>query len=146
MDASALNDNSTTDVESSDDERTAEDILSSIHQNISVFDTFFHECHSRFSMVKQKAEEETVGPLSEIVLEPKPHLVLWLEARKLPKDTNFRTFFEVFLEEHRLENRCDISERSITLNKEASILLGYEGTDTVVHILDVLGKLPMIFH
>jgi hypothetical protein len=146
MDASALNDNSTTDVESSEDERTAEDILSSIHQNISLFDTFFDECHSRFSMVKQKAEEETVGPLSEIVLEPKPQLILWLETRKLPKNTNFQSFFEVFLEEHKQDNRCDISERTITLNKEASILLGYEGTDTVIHILDVLGKLPMIFH
>lgn len=146
MDASALNDNSTTDVESSDDERTAEDILSSIHQNISVFDTFFHECHSRFTMVKQKAEEETVGPLSEIVLEPKPQLILWLEKRKLPKNTNFRSFFEVFLEEHKQDNRCDISERTITLNKEACVLLGYEATDIVIHILDVLGKLPMIFH
>lgn len=97
---------------------------------------------NRLKVVQYKMKLE-LEELSETELRSKPSLRKWLEARNLSTNCSFQEFFQVFLDEHKQEYRLDISNRTISLNKEACQLFGLTGTITMVQLLE---RLPIIYH
>ena len=100
---------------------------------------------NRLKLVQHKVKIE-MEALSETELRSKPTLRKWLEARQMATNCSFQEFFERFLDEHTQEYRLDISDRSLRLNKEACELFGFPGKDTKVTMVQVLEKLPRLYH
>ena len=73
-------------------------------------------------------------------------MMKWLTDRHLPVESTFTDFFEVFVEEHKKENRLDISNRTLNLNPEACILFGYKEREITVHLYDLLEKLNVLYY
>ena len=108
--------------------RTVEDDLISIVNKVKV------------AQHKLKLE---LQELSETELRSRPPLRQWLQSRNLPENCSFQEFFEAFLEEHKQECRLYLSDRSISLNKDACKLFGCKGRLTII---DILEKLPLLYH
>lgn len=84
-----------------------------------------------------------VQELSETELRSRPSLRNWLRARNLPENCSFQEFFEAFLEEHQRESRLYLTDRSVSLNSDASKLFSHKGRLT---ILEILERLPLLYH
>ena len=123
---------------------TLDEVLSSLRKQSYQVDSLFDTCWNHFKLIRQKAQEET-GNLSESDWQPKARTLVWLQARNLDTPISFHDFFQNFLEEHRKEDRCNLSERSIRLNPAACELFGFRGKEKTVHLLELLGRLPMVF-
>ena len=126
------------------DKITLDEVLSSLRKQSYQVDSLFDTCWSRFKLIRQKAQEET-GNLSESDWQPKARTLVWLQARNLETPISFHDFFQSFLEEHRKEDRCSLSDRTIRLNPAACELFGFRGKEKTVHLLELLGRLPMVF-
>ena len=85
-----------------------------------------------------------VQELSETELRSRPPLRHWLKARNLPDNCSFQEFFEAFLEEHQRELRLYLSDRTVSLNKDACKLFACK--ESRVTILEILEKLPLLYH
>lgn len=88
-------------------------------------------------------EKRIKQDMEETELRAKPVLRKWLEARNLPHNSSFQEFFQAFLDEHKQEYRLDISNRTLSLNKEACQLFGLTGTITMVQLLE---RLPILYY
>lgn len=123
---------------------TLDEVLSSLREQAKHVDTLFDDCWGRFKLIRQKAQEETSN-LSESEWQPKARTLGWLSQRNLGTPISFHEFFQHFLEEHRKEQRCNVSERTIRLNSAACELFGYRGKEKTVHLLELLARLPLLF-
>jgi len=103
------------------------------------------EALNRLKCVEFKMKQE-IEDLSETELKSKPGLRHWLQARQMSKDCSFQEFFDCFLDEHKKEHRLDLSDRSILLNKDACKLFGIPGHNVKITMLDILERLPLLFH
>lgn len=119
--------------------------LSTLKTNASQAEDNVVQALNRLKLVQFKMKQE-LDDLSETPLKSKASLRHWLEARNLSKDCSFQQFFERFLEEHKQEYRLDLTDRSITLNKDACKLFGLGGKDVKLTMTEILEKLPQIYH
>jgi len=122
-----------------------EEHLSSLKTSAKVAEDSVVAALNRLKVVQQKVKIN-VEEMSETELRSKPALRKWLQARNLSNDCSFQEFFQVFLDEHQKDYRLDISERSICLNREACQLLGIEGKDRKITMVQFLEKLPLLYY
>lgn len=99
---------------------------------------------NRLKIAQHKLRME-MEQLSETELRSRPALRTWLKARELPEDCSFTEFFEAFLLEHEKEYRLNLSDRTLCLNKEGARLFGLK-SDLIVTLLDILERLPLLYH
>jgi hypothetical protein len=97
---------------------------------------------NKVKVAQQKLKLE-LQELSETELRSRPSLRYWLQSRNLPENCSFQEFFEAFLEEHQRESRLFLSDRTISLNKDACKLFGSKGR---LSILEILERLPLLYH
>jgi hypothetical protein len=126
-----------TDVE---DNISLEDTLESLKRNANAVDVHLQEARKKLKAFQQKITEESAP------LQPRTRMMKWLTDRHLPVESTFTDFFEVFVEEHKKENRLDISNRTLNLNTEACILFGYKEKELTVHLYDLLEKLNVLYY
>lgn len=122
-----------------------EEHLSSLKKSAKVAEDAVVNAMNRLKVVQFKARVE-MEELAETELRSKPMLRKWLEARNLSTDCSFQEFFDAFLQEHKKENRLDISDRSILLNAEGCKLFGWVGKEKKVFLPELLERLPSIYH
>ena len=122
-----------------------EEHLSSLKKSAKVAEDAVVNAMHRLKVVQFKARVE-MEDLAETELRSKPALRKWLEARNLSTDCSFQEFFDAFLQEHKKENRLDISDRSILLNADGCKLFGFPGKDKKVLLPELLERLPSIYH
>jgi hypothetical protein len=99
---------------------------------------------NRLKVAQQKLKVE-LEELSQTELRSRPSLRRWLKARQLVEDCSFVEFFEAFLLEHEKEFRLNLSDRTISLNKDGCLLFGFK-EETIVCLLEVLERLPLLYH
>ena len=138
------NDNNSTFSEVNDDITLEESVFNLKVQTRSV-DTLFKQCDALCNTLKKKVEEEQEEPIQKSELIAKLAMQKWLKKRKLNARIKFQTFLDKFITEHADEFRCDISERTICLNKDACTLLGIKEKDYKMHILDLFQRLSELF-
>jgi hypothetical protein len=124
-----------TDVEGN---QSVDDILTRIHEQVRTIEKSFEDTFERIKAYRDSLDEDTN-------LIAKPRMKQWLEKRQLPPIVSFSEFFEVFLEEHRLEGRLDMDTRTIDLREDAKNLFRPKLKQSKVHILDFLGELNQLF-
>ena len=122
-----------------------EESLSSLKASAKVAEDAIVASLNRLKLAQHKLKIE-VEELSETELRSKPVLRAWLQAREIATTCSFQEFFQAFLNEHKGEFRLDLSDRSIRLNKDACQLLGYKEKDKRVTILEIMERLPLLFH
>lgn len=122
-----------------------EEHLSSLKTSAKVAEDSVVAALNRLKVVQQKVKLN-VEEMSQTELRSKPALRKWLQARNLSNQSSFQEFFQIFLDEHQKDYRLDISERSICLNREACQLLGIEGKDQKITMVQFLEKLPLLYH
>jgi hypothetical protein len=138
------NDNNSTFSEVNDDISLEETVFNLKMQTHSV-DTLFKQCDALCNTLKKKVEEGQEEPIQKTELIAKAALQKWLKKRKLNPRIKFQTFLDKFITEHADEMRCDISERTISLNKDAGSLLGIKEKDYKIHVLDLFQQLSELF-
>ena len=122
-----------------------EDTLGSLKRNAKAVDVYFQETRKKLKDFQKKLANES-GSLNEVPLQPRTRMMKWLTDHGLPVECTFTDFFEIFIEEHKKENRLDLSRRSLCLNQEACILFGIKGTNPVVSLYDLLEKLTILYY
>ena len=122
-----------------------EESLSSLKLSATVAEDAVTKALNRLKLAQHKLKIE-MEELSETELRSKPLLRAWLSKRKLPTDSSFQVFFQAFLDEHKEEHRLDLSDRTVTLNKDGTQLLGYKESNKRVSILEIMERLPLLFH
>lgn len=133
-------------MDESDSELDAiEEQLSTLKQTAMKAEDAVVAAMNKLKVVQYKARAE-MEELAETELRSKPTLRKWLEARDLSTDCSFQEFFDAFLQEHKKEYRLDISDRSILLNADGCKLFGLGGKDKKVLLLELLERLPSIYH
>ena len=105
----------------------------------------FHRCVDQLTMIQEKIEEELDDSICQSVLTAKEGAKVWMHDHGLPIETSFQEFFSYLLKEHGKEDRLDLSNRSICLNKDTAQLFGLQ-VNSIHHILDILLMLPIIFY
>lgn len=124
-----------TDVEGNE---SVDDILTRIREQARTIEKSFEDTFERIKAYRDTLDEDTN-------LIAKPRMKIWLEKRQMPPIVSFPEFFEVFLEEHRLEGRLDMDTRTIDLREDAKNLFRPKWKYSKVHILDFLGELHQLF-
>lgn len=99
---------------------------------------------NRLKVVQHKLKME-IEELSQTELRSRPSLRTWLKARGLSENCSFTEFFDALLVEHEKDLRLNLSDRTLTLNKDASHLFELKG-EPVVSILEILERLPLLYH
>jgi hypothetical protein len=127
------------------EEKEIERSLSTLKTNACEAEDQVLQALNRLKLVEFKLKQE-LDDLSETQLKSKASLRHWLESRGLSKDCSFQQFFERFLEEHKQEYRLDLTDRSVILNKEACKLFGLGGKDAKLTMIEILERLPQIYH
>lgn len=122
-----------------------EDTLESLKRNAYAVDVYFQEAKKKLKDFQNTLAEES-NSLSEIILQPRTRMVKWLTDRSLAVESTFVDFFEVFVEEHKKEERLDLSNRTIRLNSAACILFGYNDSNPIVPLYDLLAKLNVLYY
>lgn len=129
-----------------DSEETEIEIaLSTLKENANKAEDQVLQALNRLKLAEFKLKQE-LDDLSETQLKSKAALRHWLESRNLPKTSTFQEFFEKFLEEHKVEHRLDLTDRSIRLNKDGCKLFGISGKDVKMTVTEILQRLPQIYH
>jgi hypothetical protein len=127
------------------DSRSSTDLLSSLTQKANELEKRLVEVVNEMKRAEFRMQSD-LPSFETVFLNPKLAMRKWVETRGLSQPLTFHTFWNVFLHEHKQENRLVLSTRSIRLNKDASILLGYKGAEKEIPILEVLGTLPCLFY
>lgn len=122
-----------------------EESLSSLKLTATVAEDAVTKALNRLKLAQHKLKIE-MEELSETELRSKPLLRAWLSKRALPTDSSFQVFFQAFLDEHKQEHRLDLTDRTVTLNKDGTQLLGYKESNKRVSILEIMERLPLLFH
>lgn len=122
-----------------------EETLESLKRNAKAVEVHFQEARKKFKDFHQTLAHESNG-LQETPLQPRTRMMKWLTDRGLSEQTTFQDFFEAFVEEHKKDNRLDISNRTFCLNKEACTLLGFKKENTIVGLYDFFEKLPVLYY
>jgi len=122
-----------------------EDTLESLKRNAKAVEVHFEEARKKFKEFHQNLAHESNG-LQETPLQPRTRMMKWLTDRGLPEQTTFLDFFEAFVEEHKQENRVDISRRTFCLNKDACTLVGFKKENTILHLYEFFEKLPILYY
>jgi hypothetical protein len=121
-----------------------EDTLQSLKRNAYAIEIHLQQSIQGVKRLQKHLLEESKD-LSNQSLQPRTRMMKWLTDRGLPVESSFTDFFDVFLEEHKKEHRLDVSNRTIRLNEDASILFGYKSKQPQIHILDLMEKLPILY-
>jgi hypothetical protein len=133
-------------MEESDSELDAiEQQLSTLKQTAAKAEDAIVAAMNKLKVVQYKARAE-MEELAETELRSKPALRKWLQARDLSTDCSFQEFFDAFLQEHKEDHRLDITDRSILLNADGCKLFGLAGKDKKILLLELLERLPAIYH
>ena len=122
-----------------------EESLSSLKDSARVAEDAVLQALNRLKVAQHKLKIE-VEELSQTELRSKSTLRAWLKSRQLAPDCSFQDFFQAFLDEHKKEQRLDLSDRSIVVNADGCKLFGLEGKDKKVLLHDLLERLPSIYH
>lgn len=122
-----------------------EDTLVSLKRNAKAVEVHLQEALKKTKTFQRSLAKES-KKLCEAPLQPRTRMLKWLSDRNLHSDTSFSDFFECFVEEHKLESRLLLSERSISLNADACILFGIRGKDPIVNIYDLLEKFHTLYY
>lgn len=119
--------------------------LESLKRNAKALDVHYQEARKKFKDFYVKVAQESEG-LGETPLQPRTRMMKWLTDRGFSEHSTFLDFFEAFIEEHKKENRLDLSTRSIYLNHDATILFGYKGENRVVTLYELFEKLNILYY
>lgn len=122
-----------------------EDTLDSLKRNANAVQTHFQESLKHLKAFQHKLAKDSKD-ITEVPLQPKTRMMKWLTDRGLAVESTFEEFFEAFVEDHKKDNRLDITTRSIRLNTAACILFGYKDMNPVVSIYDLIGKLDILYY
>ena len=122
-----------------------EETLESLKRNAKAVEVHFLEARKKFKEFHQNLAHESSG-LQETPLQPRTRMMKWLTERGLPEQTTFLDFFELFVEEHKKENRLDVSKRTFCLNKDACILFGFKKENTILGLYDFFEKLSVLYY
>lgn len=120
-----------------------EETLESLKRNAAAVDTYFKETRTRMKAIRATTME-MLASSAEVPLQPRTRLMKWLTDHDLPVDTCFHDFFDLFLLEHKEENRLDLSTRSIRLNKAGAHLFQQQ-VNTTVTLYDLLRSLSLLY-
>ena len=120
-----------------------EETLDSLKRNAAAVDLYFKEARTRMKAIQASAME-LLASSAEVPLQPRTRLMKWLTDHDLPVDTSFHDFFDLFLLEHKEENRLDLSTRSIRLNKAGAHLFQQQ-VNTPVSLYDLLRSLSLLY-
>jgi hypothetical protein len=99
---------------------------------------------NRLKVVQHKIKIE-VDEMSQSEMRCKASLRKWLEKRGFSKEISFEEFFQKFLDEHREEDRLDMMDRTILLNKDAAKLFDLK-EESKLTVLQLIEKLPLIYY
>ena len=128
----------------SDEEFALEEQLFILKTTAKKLDESIITIENQLKVVQQKLKIE-LEELSATELRSRPSLRTWLKSHDLPENCSFQDFFEAFLQEHQKDYRLNLSDRTIRLNKEASHLFGVN-FDTTLSLLEILERLPLLYH
>jgi hypothetical protein len=133
-------------MEQTEDETISlEETLSSLKRNAKAVDIYFHESRKKLKEFQHKLLKEKNG-ISEATLQPRTRMMKWLTDRGLPEESTFVDFFEMFIEEHKKENRLDISKRTLSLNNDACILFGIKSKENSISLYDLLERINVLYY
>ena len=121
-----------------------EDTLQSLKRNAYAVEIHLQQSIQYVKALQKKIVEESKD-ISQQALQPRTRMMKWLTDRGLPVESSFTEFFDVFLEEHKKDHRLDVSKRTISLNADACVLLGYKSKHVELHIFDFMEKLPLLY-
>lgn len=138
------NDNQSTFSEVNDN-ITLEETVFNIKIHRKSVETLFKECDTLCNKIKEKTKEEHEEPIQKTEYISKPGMQSWLEKRHMNSRVKLYDFMETFIKEHASEGRCDISERTISLNKDACRLFGIKKKHVTIHLLDLYLHLSDLF-
>lgn len=130
--------------ESGTEDISLEDTLESLKRNAKATETHLLESLKQFKQFQKNLAKETNS--IEVPLQPKTRMMKWLTDRGLRVESTFQEFFEVFVDEHKEEQRVDLTSRTIQLNSAACVLFGYKDTNPKVHLYDILEKLGSLYY
>jgi len=128
-----------------DDVVSLEDTLESLKRNAKAVEVHFEEARKKFKDFHQAVAHESQG-LQETPLQPRTRLMKWLTDRGLSEQTTFLDFFEAFVDEHKQENRLDLSSRSFSFNSDAVVLFGLKGKNPRVTLYEFVEKLNILYY
>ncbi len=128
-----------------DDVISLEATLESLKRNAKAVDVHYQEARKKFKDLYVKVAHESEG-LGETPLQPRTRTMKWLTDRGLREQSSFLDFFEAFVDDHKKENRLDLSTRTICLNHDAVVLFGLKGVNPVVSIYEVIEKLNSLYY
>lgn len=128
-----------------DESISLEDTLGSLKRNANAVQVHLQESIKQLKVFQKKLLSESKD-ISEVPLQPKTRMMKWLTDRGLAVESTFTDFFEAFVEEHKEENRLDLTNRLIRLNSAACILFGYKDVNPVVSLFDLLEKLSVLYY
>jgi len=126
------------------DSLSFEESLMILREHSETLERLSEQAHGHFQDFRKRVAYEPRESMSEVVLKAKPILHGWLKKRDLPLSLSFQEFFAEFLKEHAKEYRLDISDRSISLNTDAAVLIGYTAQEPI-DLLDFLLYVPTLF-
>jgi hypothetical protein len=130
--------------ESGVEDVSVEDTLESLKRNAKAVEVHLLESLQQMKKVQRGLAEESKN--IEVPLQPKTKLMKWLTDRGLKVESTFQEFFEVFVEEHKLDSRLDLSTRTIELNSAACMLFGLKQAHSKLHIYDLLEKIMSLYY
>ena len=99
---------------------------------------------NRLKVVQHKIKIE-VDEMSQSEMRCKASLRKWLEKRGFSKEISFEEFFQKFLDEHREEDRLDMMDRTILLNKDAAKLFDLK-EESKLTVLQFIENLPLVYY
>ena len=132
-------------MDTSDNESMIEEHMDYLKSKAKTVETDFVTILNRMKLTQHKLKME-LEELSATQMRSKPPLRAWLRTRDLPEDCSFQEFFEAFLEEHRKEYRLNLGDRAVRLNKDGCKLFGVGGVEKQVTLLELLERLPLLYH
>lgn len=127
------------------DSRSSTELLSSLVDKAKELEKRLTDITNDMKRTEFRVQSD-LPSFETVFFNPKIAMRKWVEARGLSHPLTFHRFWKVFLQEHKEENRLFLSSRSIRLNTDASILLGYKGVEQEIPMLEVLAKLPCLFY
>lgn len=130
--------------ESGTEDISLEDTLESLKRNAKATEIHLLESLKQMKAFQLKVVKES--KTMDVPLQPKTRMMKWLTDRGLRVESTFQEFFEVFVDEHKEEQRVDLTSRTIQLNSAACILFGYKDTNPKVHLYDILEKLSSLYY
>jgi hypothetical protein len=122
-----------------------EECLASLKRNAKAVEVHLQEAVKKTKSVQRCVAQES-KKLCDVPLQPRTRMLKWLSDRNLKSDTSFADFFETLVQEHKVEHRLSLSERSFTLNADACVLFGIKGKDPRINLYDLIEKFHTLYY